>query len=113
MNPSSLPNLSSVNRQLAGDVNRVVNFIDTLPMHVDNLLAAAQAQDWPEVARQSEYLAVTGEECNLQEICEAAKAVQMAISADHRLMARRAVLKLVFRCGSAKLPTQESNANRS
>lgn len=110
---TSLPNLSAVNRQLAGDVNRVVNFIDSLPMHVDNLLAAAQAQDWPEVSRQSEYLAGAGEVCNLQEITAAAKAVQMAISADNRLMARRAVLKLVFRCGSAKLPAQESNAKFS
>jgi hypothetical protein len=113
MNTPSLPNLSSLNRQLAGDVNRVVKFIDTLPFHVDNLLAATKDQDWPEVARQSEYLAGAGEACNLQEISEAAKAVQTAINADNRLMACRAVLKLVSRCGSAKMPAKESKAKLS
>lgn len=113
MNAPSLPNLSLLNRQLAGDANRVTKFIDTLPFHVDGLLAATKDQDWPEVVRQSEYLAGTGEACNLQEISEAAKAVQSAINADNQLLAGQAVLKLVTRCGNVNMPAPESSTKLS
>lgn len=107
MNSANLPNLSSINQKLAGDTQRIEKFLGSLPFHVDNLLASAQAQDWPEVRRQSEYLASAGKACTLQEVTSAAVAVQKAIDDDNLLMARRSVVSLVSKCGTAKLPAKK------
>jgi hypothetical protein len=110
MKTQSLPNLTAINRQLVGEVNRVMKFILSLPFHVDNLLAATKAQDWAEVERQCEVLAVAGDACDLRGIAAAAKAVQQAIDDHDHLLARRAIVRLAARCGTVKVPTTKPNA---
>ena len=110
MNSATLPNLISINQQLASDAQRIGKFLDTLPFHVDELLASAQNQGWPEVRRQSEYLAAAGEACSLEEVTSAAVAIQKAIEKDNFLLARRNVVALVSKCGAAKMPTNKSAA---
>ena len=107
MNSANLPNLSSINNQLAKDTQRIEKFLDSLPFHVDNLLSSAQEQDWQEVRRQSEYLASAGEACSLKEVSTAAVAIQKAIDSDNRLMIRRGIISLVSKCGTAKMPSKK------
>ena len=106
MKSTPLPNLSSLHQQLANDTQRIERFLDSLPFHMDNLLVATKYQDWSEVQRQSEYLASAGEDCSLQEVTQAAISVQKAIDGNNLLKARRAVISLVSKCGTAKMPNK-------
>ncbi|QDU25346.1 hypothetical protein ETAA8_04120 [Anatilimnocola aggregata] len=60
MNLPSPGDLAKTNQRLASNNARVTALLNSLPLLLDHLIAAADRRDWLEVVRQSESLAEMG-----------------------------------------------------
>ena len=99
----NLPDLGRLSSQLAEHNRRLTNYIDALPGRMDKLVEAALDKDWPELRRQTDYLACSSIVFGCPEMTQAAQRVATeAGKPANDLAIKRSLIRLLARCGSFK-----------
>ena len=114
--PSSTPNLAELNSQLAANASRVSQYVDTLTARVDRLVEATMSEDWPEVRRLSDHLALSSNSYGYEAIGERARRVcdemdKPGNPETNVLEIKRSVLRLIGVCGRARQPGSVSRTS--
>ena len=97
-----LPDLGRIELRLAHDNTRGLSFVESLPERADALERAAEAEDWSELRRVSEFLVRAGQRYAQPEITACADELCQEMDKPHDDSAiRPKVTKLVRTCRSA------------
>ena len=107
--PTTTPDLTSLNSQLAANTARVSQYVETLTARVDRLVEATMTEDWQEVRRLSDHLAQSSNSYGYEAIGERARRVCDEMDKPDKpetnvLEIKRSVLRLIGACGRAKRP---------
>ena len=108
--PTTTPDLTSLNSQLAANTARVSQYVETLTTRVDKLVEATMAEDWQEVRRLSDHLAQNSINYGYPAIGARARRVcdetdKPGQAEENVLEIKRSVLRLIGACGRAKKPS--------
>lgn len=104
LNDPTLPILNQANRKLASDNQRVMRFILSLPEHVDDLVAAAQLNDWNEVRRLGDFLAESSDTYGLRHLGETSRQLCDACETGNRIERKRRLVRVIGAAGRAAKP---------
>jgi hypothetical protein len=105
--------IAELTARLASDNLRVIAFIDSLIVRVENLVDAAAADDWQEVQRVSDYVARSSATYGYPLISESAQMLSAAVSANDELLMKQRLLKLIGACGRTERPASEMKPLKS
>lgn len=100
-----LPNLSKLTEKLAGNNAKVSRYIDSLPMRIDTLVAAANGQDWSEVRRIGDQLVRSAEAFGYPAIGQAAQQLCQELDKSHNVEGiQLGILRILGVYGSLRGP---------
>jgi HPt (histidine-containing phosphotransfer) domain-containing protein len=95
MDDSVLPSLNQATRRLAADNRRVMRFLNSLPDQIDELIRAATADDWAEVRRLGDFLAISSDVYGISHVGAAARQLCDACKGQYRHEAKRWLLRVI------------------
>lgn len=95
--------ISALSARIARDNARISRFMESLVNHVDLIVDAASAEDWPEVARQADYLAGSGATHGCGELADRAAELSKTLKDPGGAeIAKRQVIRLIGACGRVR-----------
>lgn len=100
-----LPNLSKLSDKLAGNNAKVSRYVDSLPVRIDTLVAAANEQDWSEVRRISDQLVRSAETFGYPNVSQAAMQLCQELDKPHNVSGiKLSLLRVLGVYGSIRRP---------
>lgn len=100
-----LPKLSELSDKLAGNNAKVSRYVDSLPVRLDTLVAAANEQDWSEVRRIGDQLVRTAETFGYPSASQAARQLCQELDKPHNVAGiKRSLLRVLGVYGSIRRP---------
>ncbi len=100
MQEQTRPDLAHAASEMAANHIKVVQYVETLPSRIDELVAATAREDWNEVRRASRHLARGSRACGYRAVSALAERVHHEVNRPHNLLGvKRSLIRLIGTCG--------------